>query len=291
MNFDKALESRIKAKNGLEEKIEKQKSKQASFEEGSRGYDVCEQIIKNLSSSLAQMSDEIEYLRPEIEGDMAERENVKSHFKKEVDSVIPNGFPIVFHGTSNIGTVKKIIESGGLLTPEQRGVSMTSFASAIDVTYKNDIRVTCEFADKSGSSLVPYGAIFAFKPQESEVENVVSTKGSEVYGGVDGVSFRDEPERLFGIITTSENLERVSKWCEDNGLDKGKVFSHQSFLTNIRQVSNAQSGTKVEKLTKEEIARGREEAGLTEQNSMGVTSYEKSSSNEKTNESDYEHLL
>lgn len=80
---------------------------------------------------------------------------------------------------------------------------MTSFASVIDATYKNNIRVSCEFADckERGERFLPYGAIFAFRLREDEVEKVVNTGvGSEVgNGGVDGVSFRENPERLFGI--------------------------------------------------------------------------------------------
>ena len=79
---------------------------------------------------------------------------------------------------------------------------MTSFANQIDVTYKSNIRVSCEFADSNNENL-PYGAIFAFEPLENEREEVINTgDSSEVYGGVNGVNFREEPERLVGIITT-----------------------------------------------------------------------------------------
>ena len=175
----------------------------------------------------------VEFMRcPENDDDKQYRIKVLNEFPQKVRDAIPDGLPIVFHGSRNIGTVREILRTGGLLTPEQKGESMQSFASAIDVTYKDNIRVSCEFAEPGLSSYMPYGAIFAFFPLESEIENCVKTgESSEVMGGVDGVSFRENPERLYAIITTHENLELVRAWCDEYGLDKTKVVMHNEFLS------------------------------------------------------------
>ena len=80
---------------------------------------------------------------------------------------------IVFHGVNNIETVKTIIESGGLKTPEERGADFTSFATQIDVTAKKNIQTTCNFADAGVRSFLPYGGLFVFYPKEYEKDKKV----------------------------------------------------------------------------------------------------------------------
>ena len=188
------------------------------------------QRLKNLKTI-------IEYLREPNYEDILEREQVIKEFPNMVKEVIPNGIPIVFHGNKNIGIVHEIIKSGGLFTPEQRRVDYSSFATLIDVTYKDNIRVSCEFAEQSNGYILPYGAIFVFLPLEREKENVLSTKdNSEVFGGVEGVDFRKEPNRLIGIITTNENKNRIRNWCNKYNLDSQKVFTHEEFIINCKKI-------------------------------------------------------
>ena len=178
-----------------------------------------------------------EYMRPNAKEDVEKRIKILKEFPSAVKESIPDNIPLVFHGTKNIGTVLQIIKTGGLLTPEQKGESYTSFASQIDVTYKNDINVTCEFAEPGIlDSYLPYGAIFAFTPLDEEIDIVVKTKGTEVAGGVDGVRFTDEPDRLFSIITTSENKQKIEEWCEEYGWPNGKVTTHEEFIEKCKTI-------------------------------------------------------
>jgi hypothetical protein len=181
-------------------------------------------VINNYKTMLSCM-------RPQSEEDLLERQKIRDNFGKIVNEVIPDSEPVVFHGNDNIEKVKQIIESGGLFTPEERGVDFKSFATLIDVTYKSNIRVSLEFADRSIHSFMPYGALFVFLPKESEYENVLNTGGSsEVFGGVDGINFKTESDRFIGIITTNENLEILKKCCEENGIDSNKIFNHEQFI-------------------------------------------------------------
>jgi hypothetical protein len=172
-----------------------------------------------------------------IKEDSQDRKDIIINFPNEVKNAVLDDLPLVFHRVNNIGTVREIIETNGLSTPEQRGESMTSFAVQIDVTSKINIRVSCEFAEQ-GLDFMPYGAIFAFLPKSEEVENVNNTgQSSEVFGGVDGVNFKVEPERLCAIITTPENIQKVKKWCEQYGLDKDRVLTHDDFIESMKTIN------------------------------------------------------
>ena len=232
--FNQALNYRRMQEEKIQSRIDVLKAKLSETAEGSRAFEAYSQQIRDNERNLMQIKSCIEFMRPAIKEDSESRMRIQEEFPKIVKELFPDGFPIVFHGTSNIGTVREILYSGGLLTPEQRGVSMTSFASAIDVTYKDNIRVSCEFAD--AGTYMPYGAIFAFMPQEDEIENVVKTAGSsEVAGGVNGVNFREEPERLLAIITTPENYQRVVEWCNKAGIDPEKVLTHKMFINKYKE--------------------------------------------------------
>lgn len=237
--FDKALENRKIQAEKIREKLKQLKLKLENSPKNSRAYEVYSQQIRDTERNLRQISETIEFMRLIDSSDEQSRIKIFNEFPKIIRDLFPDGFPIVFHGTNNIGTVRQILKTGGLLTPEQRNETMTSFASAIDVTYKSNIRVSCEFADAGSNSFLPYGAIFAFKPQDDEIERVVSTgDSSEVAQGVNGVNFIKEPKRLFGIITTPENIQRVKEWCKQYSIDENKVFTHNLFIQRYKELNS-----------------------------------------------------
>ncbi len=200
------------------------------------------QQLRDAEATLRDNEALVEFARIPTAEDIEERERITRNFAQEyvnsVKETVPDDLPLVFHGTNNIGRVREIVRSHGLLTPEQRGESMKSFATQIDVTAKTNIRVSCEFAE-SNNAWMPYGAIFAFMPKPEEIEEVLNTgDNSEVFGGVDGVNFKDEPERLYGIITTTENVPRVQAWCRAEGLDESKVLTHDGFLQAMQELDD-----------------------------------------------------
>lgn len=195
-----------------------------------------DQMITDANRALRNQESLIEFARIPTAEDLDYRLEVKRHFPNLIREAVPDDLPLVFHGSSNIGTIRDIIRTNGLLTPEQRGESMTSFATQIDVTAKTNINTSCDFADPS-FPYMPYGAIFAFMPRPEEVDLVNRTgDSSEVFGGVAGVNFKTEPERLYGIITTPENIDRIQTWCRESGLDDSKVFTHADFLASMHNL-------------------------------------------------------
>ena len=47
------------------------------------------------------------------EKDIESRKRIYDNFAQVVAETFPDGFPIVFHGTNNIGTVRQILKTGG----------------------------------------------------------------------------------------------------------------------------------------------------------------------------------
>ena len=128
------------------------------------------------------------------------------------------------------------MKSGGLFSPEQRGVGTKSLATQIDVSCKENINTTIGFAEPGINQYVPFGAIFAFMPREEEYHKVLHTGiGTEVDNGVQGVNFREEPDRLVAIITTNENLERLRKLASETGFDPAKVVTREGFLDMCKE--------------------------------------------------------
>ena len=195
-------------------------------------------LVNIYKKSFESLKYKKEYMRENNIDDLKERDTIRKTYAKLIKEMIPDGTPIVFHGVSNIGVVEEILKSGGLLSCEEQGISNRSFASDIDVCYKDNIRVSLEFADSSSNEYMPYGAVIAFRPLDTEIDRVIRTKDStEVLGGVSSVNFRDEPDRLYGIITTKENLTRIKKWCLKYGIDHEKVFTHKQFLVECRNLN------------------------------------------------------
>lgn len=214
-----------------------QKLAKAITEDNYREMEIYTRRINNLIDRMRNYQTHIEFMRPNIEEDLQERLEIFQTFPQIIKSIIPDQIPLVFHGNNNIGIVLEIIKSGGLFTPEQRGVSETSFATQIDVTAKSNIKVSCEFAEPGMESFMPYGAIFVFLPLESEIEKVLNTgENTEVFGGVEGVNFKEQPDRLIGIITTTENKSRIQNCCLEYDWPHDKVFTHQEFLLQCNKL-------------------------------------------------------
>ena len=77
--------------------------------------------------------------------------------------------------------------------------------------------------------------MFPKGPEDNEFPNLMKT-----------VDFSQNPEQLFGIFTTPENIERVSKWMQEAGLDASKVYTFESFLEQVQETSRLIDGEEVQ---------------------------------------------
>ena len=186
--------------------------------------------VEKIKRRINELENQLSYMREDIPENLEERKKIRQSFSQQVAEIIPDGVPMVFHGNNDIATIYEILKSGGLKTPEERGVDFKSFATQIDVANKYDIHVPIEFADPGIESARPYGAIFAFYPKKDEIYKGLENFGSEVPGGVQSIDFKEDDERFVGVITTEENKERIQKWLQEFGMDDKKIFTHSEFI-------------------------------------------------------------
>lgn len=220
-NLESQKNSLTKYKTMYDEAIKSNETRKAEVY-GSR--------VEKIKRRINELEKQLSYMREDIPEDLEERKKIRQSFSNQVAEIIPDDIPMVFHGNNDIATIYEILKSGGLKTPEERGVDFKSFATQIDVANKHDIHVPVEFADPGIDSARPYGAIFAFYPKKDEIYKGLENFGSEVPGGVQSIDFKEDDDRFVGIITTEENKERIQKWLQEFGMDYKKIFTHLEFI-------------------------------------------------------------
>ena len=247
-NLESQKNSLTKYKTMYDEAIKSNETRKAEVY-GSR--------VEKIKRRINELEKQLSYMREDIPEDLEEREKIRQSFSKQVAEIIPDGIPMVFHGNNDIATIYEILKSGGLKTPEERGVDFKSFATQIDVANKHDIHVPVEFADPGIDSARPYGAIFAFYPKKDEIYKGLENFGSEVPGGVQSIDFKEDDDRFVGIITTEENKERIQKWLQEFGMDYKKIFTHLEFIEMCKdrfKDSQLTNGQKLGKQVVDEIS-------------------------------------
>lgn len=239
--------------------------------------------VEKIKRRINELENQLSYMREDIPEDLEERKKIRQSFSKQVAKVIPDGIPMVFHGNNDIAAIYEILKTGGLKTPEERGVDFKSFATQIAVANKHDIHVPVEFADPGIDSARPYGAIFAFYPKEDEIYKGLENFGSEVPGGVQAIDFKEDDERFVGIITTEENKERIQKWLQEFGMDYKKIFTHLEFIEMCKdrfKDNQLTNGQKLGKQVVDEIS----DTILIAQTERTIESQERNLNNTKENQ-------
>ena len=247
-NLESQKNSLTKYKTMYDEAIKSNETRKAEVY-GSR--------VEKIKRRINELENQLSYMREDIPEDLEERKKIRQSFSNQVAEIIPDGIPMVFHGNNDIATIYEILKSGGLKTPEERGVDFKSFATQIDVANKHDIHVPVEFADPGIDSARPYGAIFAFFPKKDEIYKGLENFGSEVPGGVQSIDFKEDDDRFVGIITTEENKERIQKWLQEFGMDYKKIFTHLEFIEMCKdrfKDSQLTNGQKLGKQVVDEIS-------------------------------------
>ena len=247
-NLESQKNSLTKYKTMYDEAIKSNETRKAEVY-GSR--------VEKIKRRINELENQLSYMREDIPEDLEERKKIRQSFSNQVAEIIPDGIPMVFHGNNDIATIYEILKSGGLKTPEERGVDFKSFATQIDVANKYDIHVPVEFADPGIDSARPYGAIFAFYPKKDEIYKGLENFGSEVPGGVQSIDFKEDDDRFVGIITTEENKERIQRWLQEFGMDYKKIFTHLEFIEMCKdrfKDSQLTNGQKLGKQVVDEIS-------------------------------------
>lgn len=226
----------LERKQMTEAKIQQEKEKYANIKESS-----IDQKEKRLEVAMTQISrqehvldstlNRIEFSRPQNEEDISYRLRQYNEFPRKIEKLAPDDLPLRFHGCP-IYTAKQIIQSGGLSSSVDRLGFESSYDTAdqVSVTTKDTIRTTIKnYSSLGGDYYMPAGCVFVLLPKDKEDAKA----GDSLL--MRSVSFKEDPDRLFAIITTKENIDRVKEWSKENGVDTSKIHDFDGFITLLEQ--------------------------------------------------------
>lgn len=233
--FEKRRNNLIRYKITLEENLKKAIDKYNSIESSEidkkeARLKIAQKTISSRKNALVQIEDQLEFLRPSDEKDMEYRLRQYDEFSKKMKDLIPENLPLRFHGCP-IYTAKHIIESGEISSSVDRLGVETSYDTEgqISVTTKDTLDTTIQGYTHLSENFLPAGCVFVLLPKD---EQDAKAGDSMLMGNV---NFQQEPNRLYGIITTPENIERVSQWAKLSGIDLSKIHDFDEFAKSFER--------------------------------------------------------
>lgn len=173
--------------------------------------------------ALEEITNKMEYLRPTTKEDIDSRLKIYTEYPRQISDAIPNNSSIRFYGVS-IYQAKEIIDSKELIPTKNR----IENKGGIPVTNKDMISLTLGDQIDLTNFYLPTGCIFAIIPFD-ETESLTG------YSYIKNINFKEEPERLYGIITSEENIKRITLWAIANDIDTGKIYNFSSFLESFKK--------------------------------------------------------
>ncbi len=224
---DILIRNRARLEGNLQKAIDKYNEiEQSDIDKKEVRLRIAQNTIARRRYALSQVEDQIEFLRPANDKDMEYRLRQYNEFAKKMKDLVPDDLQLRFHGCP-IYTAKHILESGELSSSVDRLGVATSYDTEgqVSVTTKDTLDITIHgYTHLSDNSYLPAGCVFVVLPKD---EMDAKAGDSMLMGNVD---FKSEPDRLYGIITTPENIERVSQWAKANGIDlSDKLYDFDSF--------------------------------------------------------------
>ena len=202
-----------------------------------RGY---QNMLRDKEYELKAYEEKSSFLREPTKEDISYRWQQCEGFSQKVAQYADENEMLCFHGTDIFGA-KHIIESGKISSGADRLGHATSFdpPGKISVTNKDTVDTSVKnYMSLIGDFLYPAGCLFVVKPKDKPEYDKLSSSGWMI----DNVDFKENPDRLVAIVTTPENIERVSQWAGKGGIDSSKVMLFEKFVERCKSNSIASHG-------------------------------------------------
>lgn len=234
--FERKKEILLRNRESALQRVEKAKEKYENIKSDDTidkkelRLEIAQKTIQSRIYALEQINNQLEFLRPSSQEDIDYRLKQYSEFSKQVKSEVPDDLHLCFHGCP-IYAAKHIIEDGEISSLVDRIGSETSYdvSDQVSVTTKNTIETTVQgYTGLTGNYNLPAGCIFVILPKD---DNEIQTSETSMLIG--NVSFKENPERLYSIITTPENIEKVTEWAEKASIDLSKIHNFEGFIQEI----------------------------------------------------------
>lgn len=202
------------------------------FSPEDKEYKEAKDNLYNWIVTLDMHKSDTEFFRPNTWEDIEYREKLVIDYPNKLKNVLSPNFDLRFHSTS-ISFAKQIIKSKEISsTPDRYDgyIKNSDGKDVISVSDRNDLsRTIHSYANLNlYTQALPAGCIFALLPKD---EKDVSHYTQSVMSKVD---FKQNPEQLFGICTTPENIQRVKEWMNEARLNPDIVYTYEEFLNVVR---------------------------------------------------------
>lgn len=198
--FNNQKENITKYKDALEEnlKLTLQGYEEIKLDEGNENalkLEMVERTVESRKRAISQAQNTLQFLRPGNKEDMQYRIRQYEDFSSQVNKVLPDDLNLSFHGLP-IYEAKQILEN-------KEKILLSGGKNRIDTIVEEDINLL--------NQSMPAGCIFVMQDKDEA-----------------------EEDKLYKIITTPENVNMVTKWGEENGVDLNKVCDFDSFVRSFQ---------------------------------------------------------
>ena len=183
---------------------------------------------------------QLKFIRPNLKQDIDYRNNQYDKFTSRLSQVLPSNLDLRFHGTP-IYFAEQIIKSGTITSSADRYdgyIRSTDRKGEISVSSIETLDTTIHgwFTDLTAyERCLPAGCLFVVLPKDKEDAEY----GHNILHSID---FRKNPEQLYGVVTTPENIEQVKSWMAEAKFNANSVYTFEEFLQNIKEKSTELTG-------------------------------------------------
>ena len=211
------------------EKMQESDSSKASSE-----YKKIHNQISMLEYMIKQHELELGFIRPNSLEDIEYRNYQANNFVKKLKEIqgLPDRLDLRFHGTQ-IYLAEQIIKDGKISARADMNEYLEEQAFKKETIWASNIE-SVGWTVKSFTNLTDYerklpcGCVFALLPKDKEDANL----GEDILYAVD---FRKNPQQLYGIFTSPENIQRVKEWMRNSGFDPDIVYTFEGFLKTVKK--------------------------------------------------------
>ena len=181
---------------------------------------------------IANQTAKLKFMRPQALEDANYRKRQLGEFEDMIKKILPESTHFLFHGTP-IYNAEKILKTGYIVSGKDLWHIPTSGnkSGEISVTTKKNFHTTLlGYSGLTSTHLfLPAGVIFVLRPKD-EAEYQIAEQDCQIHN----VHFKDNPQRLFGVITTPENKEQVQCWMKQFGHNQ-PVFDYDGFIRHFQR--------------------------------------------------------
>ena len=178
--------------------------------------------------------DQLRFLRPQNKKDIAYRNQIFRTFPDWARKNIPDEMHLLFHGTT-LANTERILNSGRITSGKDRWTIHTSGddAGEISISTKDFLEISMKYhmdlieSYKEYEWFVPAGSLFALKVDTKEYQEAQERQH------ISNIQLRKNPEQLYAVITTQENIDRTKWWLQKNNFPANKVHTFDSFKEKL----------------------------------------------------------